>query len=202
MAQRTRNYASFLLLVVGYSFAFFVLLASRADNQAELHSLLFYDVLIGVMLTTGCLLRVGTDKFSVIMRFSVRLMKIVLLAGLPLFALIWFQYSAANIRWRSPNQKTEFQLNDLFYHALEEYKTDCGDYPSEKEGLRALVENPQVRGWKGPYAPEEFLRDGWGQEIRYQLNLQDGKPIVWSIGADGLDGTSDDIIRPRLVKRD
>jgi hypothetical protein len=28
---------------------------------------------------------------------------------------------------------------------------DCGRYPSEEEGLAALLTNPGVAGWRGPY---------------------------------------------------
>jgi general secretion pathway protein G len=34
---------------------------------------------------------------------------------------------------------------------LELYRNNIGVYPSTAHGLRALVKNPGVRGWDGPY---------------------------------------------------
>src|SRR5277367_4723802 len=38
-----------------------------------------------------------------------------------------------------------------FNEALEEYRLDCGEYPNPRIGLQALLTNPGVKGWNGPY---------------------------------------------------
>lgn len=38
--------------------------------------------------------------------------------------------------------------------ALEVFRKDTGRYPTIGEGLQALMRDPNVEGWKGPYYPE------------------------------------------------
>ncbi len=57
--------------------------------------------------------------------------------------------------------------------ALNKYLIDCGGaLPTQKQGLSALVEQPQQppvpRGWNGPYVSDSTkLTDGWGRSIKY-----------------------------------
>jgi general secretion pathway protein G len=68
--------------------------------------------------------------------------------------------------------------------ALDIYLIETGRYPSEQEGLNALIANPsQVPGWAGPYLRDGNLpTDPWGGAYIYVLN--DGQPRVRSLGAD------------------
>lgn len=66
--------------------------------------------------------------------------------------------------------------------AVEHYKLDCGTYPSVEEGLKALVSDPGVNGWHGPYISEVTL-DPWGLPYLY-LRSADSKPEIVSYGAD------------------
>jgi hypothetical protein len=47
---------------------------------------------------------------------------------------------AARILWK-----------DTIAEALALFFTDCGRYPTEEEGLAALLANPGITGWQGPY---------------------------------------------------
>lgn len=38
--------------------------------------------------------------------------------------------------------------------ALEVFRKDTGRYPTVREGLQALLRNPGVEDWRGPYYPE------------------------------------------------
>lgn len=75
--------------------------------------------------------------------------------------------------------------------ALDRFRADCGRYPSVAEGLKALVINPPLPGWNGPYV--NLVRpDPWHTPFIYKL---DGEcPIVVSAGSDRRFGTADDIV--------
>jgi hypothetical protein len=42
-------------------------------------------------------------------------------------------------------------------NAIEKYRADCGGYPTPQMGLRALVVNPGVRCWNGPYTRQPLM---------------------------------------------
>lgn len=73
---------------------------------------------------------------------------------------------------------------------LDLFRLDVGRYPTEAEGLRALVERPAgVERWSGPYLRRrEALIDPWGAPFRYAAPGSDGPFDVWSYGADGVEG--------------
>ncbi len=71
--------------------------------------------------------------------------------------------------------------------ALDFYSLDVGVYPSEAEGLKALVDRPSgnVR-WLGPYLKDEKgLVDPWGRPYLYELVAGNRSFIVSTLGADG-----------------
>lgn len=52
--------------------------------------------------------------------------------------------------------------------ALNMYKADVGTYPTPDQGLQALITNPGVPKWNGPYLSSGNLpSDGWGQPFQY-----------------------------------
>jgi len=79
--------------------------------------------------------------------------------------------------------------------ALEWFKVHCKRYPTDAEGLRALVRNPtpHVPGWRGYYI-DQLTSDPWGHPYRYACT--NGIVRLWGLGADGIDGTADDIASP------
>jgi general secretion pathway protein G len=85
--------------------------------------------------------------------------------------------------------------------ALEQYRSDLNRYPSEKEGLRALVADPRSgQGWLGPYLRDpNALLDPWGRPILYRLDPTGDRFQVESLGSDGKpggDGLAADIHLP------
>lgn len=76
------------------------------------------------------------------------------------------------------------QLNS----ALELFLLDVGRYPSEAEGLDALVERPQgIERWNGPYLRKgDVPLDPWGNPYRYTID--DGSVRIYSFGADNAEG--------------
>jgi len=76
--------------------------------------------------------------------------------------------------------------------ALRAYCAEVGGYPGEDAGLNALLKNPGVSNWRGPYAHERDLRDRWGKP--FHCGTRDGVHRVVSVGPDWELGTADDIV--------
>jgi general secretion pathway protein G len=72
------------------------------------------------------------------------------------------------------------------------FKLDTGRFPTEEEGLKALVEKPSdVENWdpSGYLQSTKVPKDAWGNEYVYQLNPESGKPfVIISYGADRQEG--------------
>jgi general secretion pathway protein G len=82
---------------------------------------------------------------------------------------------------------------------LDLYRLELGRYPTEQEGLVALVERPtQVEGWNGPYLKNrEALTDPWGQPYGYRSPGEHGEYDLYTLGADGKqggDGEDQDVV--------
>jgi general secretion pathway protein G len=79
--------------------------------------------------------------------------------------------------------------------ALELYRLDTGEYPTEAQGLRALVEKPgAVDHWNGPYLQKAGgILDPWGEPFLYKQPGEHGEYDILSYGADKQpDGDGDD----------
>lgn len=76
---------------------------------------------------------------------------------------------------------------------LEWFRAHCKRYPTDAEGLRALVRDPGVPGWHGYYV-DQLPPDPWGRPYRYGCTNE--TVTLRGVGADGLDGTADDIASP------
>lgn len=72
--------------------------------------------------------------------------------------------------------------------AVQQFKMDTGRFPTEEEGLWALIEQPtDVNNWEpgGYLQSTELPTDAWGHEFIFQLNPDSGKPfVIISYGAD------------------
>ena len=87
--------------------------------------------------------------------------------------------------------------------ALEMYSADLARYPTQDEGLDALLEPPvEVPEWTGPYLSERsLLTDPWGGAVLYEPPATPGEKFtLTSLGADGAPGGKgfkrDIILRP------
>ena len=77
--------------------------------------------------------------------------------------------------------------------ALDLYKLDVGRYPTEAEGMRALVERTgNVNGWNGPYLKKGLPSDPWNNPYQYKLAGRHGGPDIFSLGSDGKPGGDGD----------
>jgi general secretion pathway protein G len=82
--------------------------------------------------------------------------------------------------------------------ALDLFEQDTGRYPRSDEGLRALVENPQITNWRGPYLKATNLPlDPWSNEYKYnypsELTNSEFLYDIISAGPDGVFGNTDDV---------
>ena len=77
---------------------------------------------------------------------------------------------------------------------LDTYLLDVGRYPTQAEGLDALVTAPPgVDRWAGPYlTKKESLIDPWGTPFQYRSPGEHGKYDLYSLGADGAEGGDDE----------
>src|SRR5260370_19474528 len=76
---------------------------------------------------------------------------------------------------------------ELFGAALDQYRLDVGAYPASAAGLEALVRNPNVSDWSGPYLQKNVVpQDPRGKPYQYKFFPGDhGDFDISSLGADG-----------------
>ena len=82
-----------------------------------------------------------------------------------------------------------------FDKALESFRIDMGRYPTEAEGLKALVIAPGGDPrWRGPYMKDDIPNDPWGTPYAYHCPSTRGKDFdIVSLGRDrAVGGTGDD----------
>ena len=94
----------------------------------------------------------------------------------------------------------KIQINDLD-KSLELFKLDVGRYPTNAEGLQALVTKPGAAGgWNGPYLKGSLPNDPWGNPYRYANPGPNGGLEILSLGADNAPGGEGENADVRNVK--
>ena len=90
----------------------------------------------------------------------------------------------------------------LIGRALETYAEDNLVYPTNQQGLNALIIKPTLppkpKDWLGPYIKRTNFKDPWGNPYQYKLILKYTDRYgydLYSFGADGKNGGGDDIHR-------
>lgn len=82
------------------------------------------------------------------------------------------------------------QINNL-RASLDIYRLENGTYPTEDQGLQALVDRPDSApdSWNGPYIDKpEALNDPWGNPYRYTVAGGGRRIDLFSFGADNAEG--------------
>lgn len=77
---------------------------------------------------------------------------------------------------------------ELFGQSLDEFRLEVGRYPNTQEGLAALMTNPGLKGWDGPYLKKAVPNDPWGRVYQYQSPGTHGDYDLFSYGGDGKAG--------------
>ena len=74
--------------------------------------------------------------------------------------------------------------------SLELFYLDMSRYPTESEGLIALVEAPEeAEAWQGPYFRNDAgLTDPWGRPYTYVLDESGERFTLGTLGSDGEPG--------------
>ncbi len=87
------------------------------------------------------------------------------------------------------SKTAKLQIQD-FEQALEIYSLDVGRFPTNDQGLEALVRKPSgATGWNGPYLKKnELPQDPWGNDYQYRYPGDNVQFEVYSLGADGSPG--------------
>ena len=78
--------------------------------------------------------------------------------------------------------------------ALDFYRLDIGVYPSQEQGLAALIEAPaDAPGWRGPYIKKAAaIDDPWQRAYRYRVPGEHGEFDLFTLGADDAPGGEDE----------
>ena len=81
----------------------------------------------------------------------------------------------------------------ILEQALELYRLDMFSYPSEQEGLKALIEKPSNNKFSDRYRQGGYIRklelDPWGNDYLYERPGKNNNPFeITSLGADGRKG--------------
>ena len=94
---------------------------------------------------------------------------------------------------KSKDQIAKIQIGE-FDSALQLFSFDVGRFPLSAEGMEALVQNPgNLDSWKGPYLKKAVPKDPWDRPYVYHYPGTHGDYDLFSFGADGTEGTDDDI---------
>lgn len=94
---------------------------------------------------------------------------------------------------RSEVAAARMQLG-AFEQAIDAFRIDMGRFPTDAEGLHALVERPaDGRRWRGPYLKGGVPRDPWGSAYVYRAVAVGGRDFdLHSLGPDRAPGGSGD----------
>lgn len=78
--------------------------------------------------------------------------------------------------------------------AVDSFHLDMSRFPSNDEGLKALIERPSDgEKWDGPYIKKrDSLNDPWGHAYQYRFPGQHGDYDLFTRGANAGGGASDD----------
>ena len=90
---------------------------------------------------------------------------------------------------RAKSQAAEIQMNGV-KGALQLFYIDVGRYPSEADGLEALIRQPTgATDWNGPYLDNnEETQDPWGRAFLYRIPGKESPFDLYTYGRDGHPG--------------
>jgi general secretion pathway protein G len=121
----------------------------------------------------------------------VELMAILVIIGL-LAAVVATNVVSKIEKAKVTTTKTNLKI---LHAAVNQFMMDTGRFPTEEEGLDALVEEPaDVENYEagGYLETTEIPKDGWGREFYYEQYPEGGKPfVIFSFGADGQESGED-----------
>jgi len=122
----------------------------------------------------------------------IEIMLVVIIIG-ALVAMVMPRLTGRGEQARAVAAEADIRAN--IATALKLYELDNGNFPSNEEGLNALLSKPSsATNWNGPYL-EKKPQDPWGREYKYRCPGEH-RPADYdlsSLGKDGQEGTGDDV---------
>lgn len=94
---------------------------------------------------------------------------------------------------KAKSDTAHLQMQQLLT-ALNLYRLEVGSFPTEQEGLQALITQPAgVEKWSGPYIDrDEGIKDPWGEVFVYRQPGERGEVDLMTYGADKQPGGEDE----------
>lgn len=119
----------------------------------------------------------------------IEILVVLMIIGL-LTAVVAINVLPSQDRARIDKAQTDIRI---FEQALELYRLDMFSYPSEQEGLKALIEKPSNNKFSDRYRQGGYIRklelDPWGNDYLYERPGKNNNPFeIISLGADGRKG--------------
>ena len=119
----------------------------------------------------------------------VELMAVLIILGL-LATVLVKNFMGATDKARVITTKANLKI---LHTAVMQFKMDTGQFPTEEEGLLALIEPPSeledLVEPGGYLETTEIPTDGWGNDFVFELWPESGKSfVIFSYGADGEEG--------------
>jgi len=117
----------------------------------------------------------------------IEIMVVVIIIGL-LAAVVVPQFLGRVDDARIAKAKQDIQALET---GLTMYKLDNFSFPTNEQGLKALVEkpnDPNVRNWRAGGYLKRLPKDPWGNDYQYQNPGTHGEIDIYSFGADGQAG--------------
>ncbi len=119
----------------------------------------------------------------------VELMAVLIILGL-LATVLVKNFMGQTDRARVITTKANLKI---LHTAVMQFKMDTGQFPTEEEGLMALINPPsEVEDLVDPggyLETTEIPKDGWGNEFYFELYPESGKAfVIISWGEDGEEG--------------
>lgn len=116
---------------------------------------------------------------------------IQLIVAIGLVVFITLAPAGCSSREIPESDRARGQIDEL-EGALALFRFDVGRYPTTEEGLKALVTDPGIDDWSGPYLDKpEIPKDPWGRSYGYRSPGGQRREFdLWSLGSDGKRGGS------------
>ena len=120
-------------------------------------------------------------------RWRVALMGLLVAAVLAVVVVVMGPFFMYIEEW--PKSKVaKLEIDEFIVKALKLFRHDVGRYPTNAEGLQALVTKPaDANGWDGPYI-RNLSNDPWSNPYRYSNSGTGGSIEIFSLGADNAPG--------------
>jgi general secretion pathway protein G len=121
----------------------------------------------------------------------VEIMAVIIILGL-LAAVVVRNFVGQTDRARVITTKASLKL---LHNAVMQFQMDTGRFPTDEEGLVALIEQPSdVENWQpgGYLETTEIPKDSWKRDFIYERFPESGRPFaIKSLGANGEEGGED-----------